>query len=130
MLTPNEALKYLQPAFQDLFKDETPNLSRFLRLAIDVLDPLTHYGPARCDCGKLVVFEQAVRDGRPFGYRCPECGLVYEWCLFKGPDSMPKRVALRSFGTNHVGEVRSESDTGVIIIDDETVTMPDKKEKT
>jgi len=38
-MTPEEQLKYLQPAFLDLFNKPEPDLARFLRLAIDVFDP-------------------------------------------------------------------------------------------
>ena len=139
-MTPNEELKFLKPAFLDLFADESPDLSRFVRLVIDVLDSLTQYGPATCairlpllgqlkGCGKTVVFEQAVENGRPVGFRCPECGLVYPWTFFKGPHSRPKAVILTDSGGSRIGRVQSKSDSGVTIIDDGTVIMPELKKE-
>lgn len=38
-MTPKKALKEYLPAFRNLFESDEPDLERFIRLAIDVLDP-------------------------------------------------------------------------------------------
>ena len=37
-MTPHDELKFLRPAFKNLFDDENPDLFRFLRLVADVFD--------------------------------------------------------------------------------------------
>lgn len=128
-MTPQEELKYLRPAFLNLFQEENPDLFRFLRLVADVLDTAAGYGPGRCaggltpGCGKFVTFKVAAANGRPYGYLCPECGAVYEWAMHKGPKPAPKRIVLTSNGST-IGDTESRSDSGVYINDNGTVEMP------
>lgn len=122
-MTPEQYLKYLQPAFQDLFKAEQPDLGRFLRLVIDVLDPAAGYGPHKCvgdgtflppGCGKIVTFKVADRNGNPYGAQCPECGALYPFSFTKGLKAAPQRAVLTSQGST-VGSTRSESDSCTIV---------------
>lgn len=133
-MTPEQYLKYLRPAFLDLFKDEQPDLARFLRLAIDVLDPNAGYGPHKCagdgtflplGCGKIVTFKVADRDGSPYAAQCPECGVVYPFSFTKGLKSASQRAVLTATGST-VGSARSES-ASCTIIDTHPITVEMKK---
>jgi hypothetical protein len=130
-MTPQDELKFLRPAFKNLFEDESPDVFRFLRLVADVLDTAAGYGPGRCSgslsgggCGKTVTFQTAQDDRGPFGWKCPECGAVYEWAFHKGPKQSPRRIVITDKGGSHIGHVESLSDSGVFICDDGTVRMP------
>lgn len=132
-MTPNETLKYYKPAFLDLFNADTLDLDRFLRLVIDVLDPASGYGPSLCKgdgqllpegCGQVVTFQTADKDGRAYGFCCPNCGAVYPWAMCKGPKKAPQSVTLKSSGGSTVGNTTSQSESGVFIQDNGTVRMP------
>lgn len=124
-MTPEQSLKFLQPAFRNLFEKETPDLGRFLRLCIDVFDPDPGYGPVRCSglalaiagCGYVGVFHVAIENGNPYGYRCPQCNTVYPWAFTKSLKKRPSTIILTSDGSSTIGHCRAESDSGVTVTD-------------
>lgn len=135
MSTPQQELDFLRPAFLNLFEDPHPDLARFIRLVINVLDPGSGYGPHKCagdgvflppGCGKTVVLQTYWRNGKfPEGVECPECGAHYPFVFTKGLRHAPQRVILTKEGSC-VGQTSSESDSGIKIRDTSpvTVTMP------
>lgn len=133
-MTSQESLNFHKAAFLDLFdpprgtqrREEPPDLARFLRLVISVLDPDPGYGPAVCGggdfgptgCGRRVLFKTHVEKDVPIGFTCLECGAIYPFSMYKPPRKAASRVVLESTGESHIGRVRSTSGTGNVLTDE------------
>ena len=123
MMTPEQSLAFLKPTFLDLFSRKPLDVSRFLRLVIEVLDPDPGYGPVRCigdgklhplGCGEVSTFHAAVIDGQYVGIQCPKCNAIFR---FVEMGKLPSRIVITSDGSSHVGTCKSESDSGMVIVD-------------
>lgn len=111
-MTPEEILKQYTPAFKDLFSHDELDLSRFLRLAYDVLNP-PRYGPGLCNqCNETVFFEHTEKS-----FRCSNCKAEYPYAFYKPPKRAAGSVTITSQGGSRIGSLKSESDSGVSIVD-------------
>jgi hypothetical protein len=136
MMTAQQSLNFLRAAFLDTFnrvENGNVDLGRFLRLVVDVLDPDPGYGPALCrgdgtflprGCGEVVVFHVYMDSDRPLGTQCPKCGAVYLWAISKPPTKCASRIVITENSKSAIGDVRSESDSGVVINDREGQVKP------